>query len=744
LGPLITPWAQNFILAEAKNERMKLPLLITLFLSLSWATLRSQALNPNYAYPALDTAITWGDISLNPWLGGHKLYQDAQGNHYIIGLYEQITDLDPGPGYQPTAATTGRGAYLQKLDANYNLVWARSWPDDSYFRFNDIKVDHDQSVYLTGYFSGTAADVDPISSHFITGSDSVWNAMVIKLDSSGFLDWARAVEGAILENVYVVGNEIVVGGEFHSLIDTALGFSSPSYYYTPPDGAGFTCIKFNKANGSKNKILALADSASLYMASFGIDQNGNYLFSGGYRGHIDFDPDSASSALGSSIYPGTRTSFLVKYDSNFTYLNHIELEGNISNRVLTLHQNAGTYWISGYYANYAPPSTTNNLTLDLDPGPSVQNINNYFPKPVGYYFLQFDTSLNLIRHFEHPVRGIGNTHFKPNMLFKGTDVYIAASYREEVALEPRKTNGLVIDPNFNNPIQEQISFYIIKMNQNDSIEWAYYPPLPNATQANIQMSSVNWDGDKIVALGTFRGPVNFDMNLSAAGNKLATGRSNFFLRIKACANPDSLPEISRVYTVCSALQIGDTTLVSSGWHTIEHILANKEGCDSVLAKDSVFVFNEIPTVTNNGTYLETNFSFPQYATWIDCSNQAVVKNGGSHFYPQSPGNYALVYGHPMAPGCGDTLPCEIISQISLLENKPDSWQLYPNPAQTTLTLQGPLKEVLRLRVLQVNGQEVCHLTPQVTLPIAALPPGLYWLEISTAAGVSRQKFVKEG
>lgn len=81
---------------------------------------------------------------------------DAQGNIYITGSFTDSVDFNPGPGtfYLTTPAGNKPDAFIQKLDANGNFLWAKSFRGT----FNDIErgerivVDDTGNVYLLGQF----------------------------------------------------------------------------------------------------------------------------------------------------------------------------------------------------------------------------------------------------------------------------------------------------------------------------------------------------------------------------------------------------------------------------------------------------------------------------------------------------------------------------------------------------------------------------------------------------------------
>ncbi|MCB0642265.1 MAG: T9SS type A sorting domain-containing protein, partial [Phaeodactylibacter sp.] len=81
------------------------------------------------------------------------------------------------------------------------------------------------------------------------------------------------------------------------------------------------------------------------------------------------------------------------------------------------------------------------------------------------------------------------------------------------------------------------------------------------------------------------------------------------------------------------------------------------------------------------------------------------------------------------------------------------WQVHPNPASTFLNVQGRLSAgttSAQIRVLDSQGRSIQSRVEQITdgrleieVPVALLPAGLYWIEISSGSDYSTVKFIKK-
>ena len=58
---------------------------------------------------------------------GTDIITDAAGNVYTTGFFDGTADFDPGPGVLNLTQSGGPGAYISKLDANGNFIWAKQF-----------------------------------------------------------------------------------------------------------------------------------------------------------------------------------------------------------------------------------------------------------------------------------------------------------------------------------------------------------------------------------------------------------------------------------------------------------------------------------------------------------------------------------------------------------------------------------------------------------------------------------------
>lgn len=122
---------------------------------------------------------------------GNELDVDEMGNIYVTGFFNGTVDFDPS---NVTNNLSSNGAlidaFVAKYDSNGNYLWAFSIGDNNMDRGNDIKVDRNNNIYVTGSIIG-GADFDPgPNSAYIPGAGGN-DIFIASYDENGNYLWAE-------------------------------------------------------------------------------------------------------------------------------------------------------------------------------------------------------------------------------------------------------------------------------------------------------------------------------------------------------------------------------------------------------------------------------------------------------------------------------------------------------------------------------------------------------------------------
>ncbi|MEP7318174.1 MAG: hypothetical protein ABI921_05525 [Panacibacter sp.] len=100
--------------------------------------------------PAFEWAKNMGDIFAS--IVARSTVVDASGNVYSTGDFGGTVDFDPGPGTFYLTSGTNNAAFILKLDAAGNFVWAKNMANGSSPFSYSIVLDATGNVLATGTF----------------------------------------------------------------------------------------------------------------------------------------------------------------------------------------------------------------------------------------------------------------------------------------------------------------------------------------------------------------------------------------------------------------------------------------------------------------------------------------------------------------------------------------------------------------------------------------------------------------
>ena len=163
-----------------------------------------------------DGSYLWGaQIGGTSHEGVNDLAMDESGNVYSTGYFIGTVDFDPSLGLLNLTSNGARDLFVQKLDADGNLIWAKSAGSTTGDQGNSIAIDSEENVYTSGYYSLTM-DFDPSAANFSRTANGETDIFIQKLDQDGNFIWAKTIggtssdEGVSLEigidnNIYSTG-----------------------------------------------------------------------------------------------------------------------------------------------------------------------------------------------------------------------------------------------------------------------------------------------------------------------------------------------------------------------------------------------------------------------------------------------------------------------------------------------------------------------------------------------------------
>lgn len=230
---------------------------------------------------------------------GNAVVVDADGNVYITGCFTGIVDFDPSGDTSNLTSAGGTDAFVVKLSAAGNLVWARQLGGAGDDSGNGVVVTPGGTVSIAGSFTGVA-DFDPSDSttYNLTSAGSD-DAFVTQLSPAGDFVWVRTLGGPLSD----VANAIVSGYGGSSY--TTGNFAGTAVYgdQSLPGGPLTPQGNVSSAGGDDVFVWRMGYFGSLmHLESAGGAGNdrGNAIainslshpyVTGSFQGTADFDPD---------------------------------------------------------------------------------------------------------------------------------------------------------------------------------------------------------------------------------------------------------------------------------------------------------------------------------------------------------------------------------------------------------------------------------------------------------------------
>lgn len=342
---------------------------------------------------------------------GHGIVVDANGDVYTTGWFAGAVDFDPGAGTTLLSAGGPPNAYVSKLDASGNFVWASQFYANANCEAYDIALDAAGNVYTAGRFIG-GADFDPGAATFNLTPTGLQDVFVSKLDNAGNFVWAKQISGPNTNSycwtltVDISGN-VVLAGVFGSATDFDPG---PGVYTVPSQAGGDIFIV--KLTNAGNLIWAKNFAGGSLNDAFGIttDAAGAIYVAGAYRGTTDFDPGAGVF----SITAGTASAtdlFVCKLDSAGGFAWAFATGDQAQDDASCIATDpAYNVYITGTFR----------FSIDADPGPGVIIVpaNGFFRDPYIIKLNQLSSGIDEansstdVTVFPNPTNGVVNIQTK--------------------------------------------------------------------------------------------------------------------------------------------------------------------------------------------------------------------------------------------------------------------------------------------------------------------------------------------
>ncbi len=267
---------------------------------------------------------------------GNAVAEDATGNIYVTGYFQQTVNFNPSGTNDATAISGTSNVFVAKYSPSGAFDWVEDLGGSGYnsgnisnglgiavYQANSTSA---VSVYVTGLFTGSDFDVGNISGNpTILNAQGSQDIFIAKFDGSGNLGWAEDIGGngsdrATSISVSPSGSTIYVAGDFSGSANFNPGGSNGTLAssgtsvleaFVAAYSVTSSSPSFQWADGFGG---ASSDEATGVVAS----SDGSVYATGWFTGTANFNPNSSGTA-DNVASNGGQDAFIEKLNSGGTF-----------------------------------------------------------------------------------------------------------------------------------------------------------------------------------------------------------------------------------------------------------------------------------------------------------------------------------------------------------------------------------------------------------------------------------------
>jgi hypothetical protein len=380
---------------------------------------------------------------------GESIAVDASNNVYLTGHFTGALTFGKGANVATITSAGYQDAFIVKLDANGELIWATNISGTDDQESYDIALDNSGNVYVTGYLQGnTSFNSASGATQLFSTSYYYEQIFVAKYSSSGNLTWYKTASATASYNsrgqalaLDASGNAYVTGYYAGNALfgsTTLNSISNSSDIFITKLNASDGNFLWSKSAGSNSDTENAADIA--------VDNSGNAYITGWYSSVVTFGISPTTTTFTSR---GNRDTFIAKYNLSGDF-QWAKTAGSVSEdygQGIAFDNVNNVLYVTGYYYG-----NTFTFGTGIGTNPLI---------PLGYndiYLARYDSNGNL--NWAIQVGGSDNDYGKKIATDATGNPYLYGTFR-----------GTSNFKSFNSPN----TFYLVASNYNDPFIAKYSP-----------------------------------------------------------------------------------------------------------------------------------------------------------------------------------------------------------------------------------------------------------------------------
>jgi hypothetical protein len=388
------------------------------------------------------------------------------------------------------------------LYANGDLMWAKNFGGVGEDSGNNIFVDSNGNVYLTGYFEGTI-DFDPGSGTFNLTDAGGGDIFISKLDSNGNFLWAKSMGGSTEDSAFGIAvdlsGNIYTTGYFTGTADFDPGVGVANLTTA---GGGDAFVSKLDSNGNFVWAKNMGGNSFEAGSSIAIDGSGNVYTVGFFQVVADFDPGAGTFIL---TPVGGTDLFISKLDNSGNFVWAIDIGGtnnDFGNDIAV--DSSGNIYTTGNFQ----------VTVDFDPGAGIANLTSAGLRDI--FVSKLDGSGNFV--WTKSVGGTGLDTGNGIALDSGGNVYTVGNFESIVDFDPGMGTANLASAGGSD-------IFVTKLNNNGDFVWAE----SMGGTASDSGSTITVDSAlNVYTTGAFAATADFDPGVNTA-KLISAGLGDIFI-----------------------------------------------------------------------------------------------------------------------------------------------------------------------------------------------------------------------
>ncbi len=543
-------------------------------------------------------------------IGGSTAHEDAwhimldsEGGIYVAGRFRGTVNFNPAgtPASNMTGPTAGIAwnGFVLKLNSNGEFAWARQIPSSAMSQARALAIDHNDNIYVTGFFIVTAYLNPGGAGGSITASTS--NTYILKLRKNNDFMWVKTFTSAGENMAHHLALDaqanVYTTGHFRDATNFNPGTGTP-FNMTPAGARDFYISKLD-SNGNFGwaKQFKGANATTPYNGIWtpGVEQSprivadsaGNVYYTNHFVGTMDLNPGTANYSL--TATGAGRDIFIVKLNTSGDFVwarKTVDALGGLAESNAISVDRYGNIFSTGYFGTGA---------ANFDPGGTFQLTSK---GSFDIFLSKLDASGNFVSAAQ---MGGANWDEANHVLVQDTSLYLTGRFWDRADFDPHPVDSFML-----NISGTQYNIFTVKLTDKC---------LKTATEQHTTCGSFTWKDGNTYTTSNNTATVTF---------KTATGCDSV-ITLDLTITPPLTSTVQ--HTACDSFTwIDGNTYTATSSTAADSTFKTTDGCDSIVTLD--LTINHSYHTTDQHTACD---SF----TWIDGNTYTTSNNTASVTFPMA-------------------------------------------------------------------------------------------------------------